>query len=324
MEQFANNLSTTLNGAIDNAVTTVVITSATGFPATGDFRILIDTEIMKVTARSGTSLTVTRGAEGTTAASHSDGATVTVILTADALVQLRQDAFINALATISQSGAVSAIPAANTGAGILYFPTDRNVFYRSNGSVWRPFGPIFAFEPPVLADFAWVNQGTSTITDETGYLTLKAPAGTGENYRLLVKGYTTPKKVTACFRTFMCNDNYNHLLLGFRNSSASRLLFAAHANASLLHAWRANSPTSFNALVATQTVFRHDPLIWMQVEDDGTTLYCRMGMDGRNWYTIYSEARTAFVNTPDQFAWGVQTSSNDIPPIVQLLHWKEE
>jgi hypothetical protein len=85
VEQFVNNAQTTLNGAINNSVTSLVVTSATGFPTVGNFRLLIDSEIMLVTAVSGTTFTITRGIEGTTAASHSSGAPVTHILTADAL-----------------------------------------------------------------------------------------------------------------------------------------------------------------------------------------------------------------------------------------------
>lgn len=88
LEQFANNASSTLNGAINNVVTTLVVQSATLFPTQGQFRILIDSEIMLVTGVSGTTYTVTRGTEGTTAASHSNGVPVTHILTAAALNQI--------------------------------------------------------------------------------------------------------------------------------------------------------------------------------------------------------------------------------------------
>ena len=71
-------VTTTLNGAIDASTTTIVLTSATQFPSTGTSFVLIGTEMIQYTGISGNTLTgVTRGARGTTAASHSDGATVT-------------------------------------------------------------------------------------------------------------------------------------------------------------------------------------------------------------------------------------------------------
>jgi hypothetical protein len=71
-------VTTTLNGAIDASTTTIVLTSAVQFPSTGTSFVLIGTEMIQYTGISGNTLTgVTRGARGTSAASHSDGATVT-------------------------------------------------------------------------------------------------------------------------------------------------------------------------------------------------------------------------------------------------------
>lgn len=91
MELFANNASSTLNGSITAGATSLVVASAANFPAGGNFRLLIDSEIMLVTAVSTNTLTVTRGQEGTTAVNHSNGAVVTDILTAGALVQAIND-----------------------------------------------------------------------------------------------------------------------------------------------------------------------------------------------------------------------------------------
>ena len=74
----ANALTTTLNGAIDASTTTIVLTSVVNFPSTGTNHISIDSEDISYTGISGNTLTgVTRAARGTTAASHSNGATIT-------------------------------------------------------------------------------------------------------------------------------------------------------------------------------------------------------------------------------------------------------
>ena len=74
----ANALTTTLNGAINASTTTIVLTTVVNFPSTGTNHISIGSEDISYTGISGNTLTgVTRGARGTTAASHSDGATVT-------------------------------------------------------------------------------------------------------------------------------------------------------------------------------------------------------------------------------------------------------
>lgn len=87
-EQFANGALTTLNAAINNVVTSLVVTSVTGFPATAPFRIRIGDEILTVTAMAGTTWTVTRASEalaGVQAASaHSAGDEVRHVWTAGA------------------------------------------------------------------------------------------------------------------------------------------------------------------------------------------------------------------------------------------------
>ena len=74
----SNAITTTLNGAINDSTTTVVLTDASQFPSSGNSFIRIGTEDIKYTGVSGNTLTgVVRGARNTTAASHSDGATIT-------------------------------------------------------------------------------------------------------------------------------------------------------------------------------------------------------------------------------------------------------
>ncbi len=74
----ANPQTTTLNGAINASTTTIVLTSSTNFPSTGTNHVLIGTEEISYTGISGNTLTgVTRGVRNTTAATHSDGATIT-------------------------------------------------------------------------------------------------------------------------------------------------------------------------------------------------------------------------------------------------------
>lgn len=73
-------LQTTINegATFSNSDTTLTVTSGTGIAA-NDF-ILIENEILKVTAVSTNDLTVTRGQSGTSAASHADGIIVTLIV----------------------------------------------------------------------------------------------------------------------------------------------------------------------------------------------------------------------------------------------------
>jgi hypothetical protein len=108
-EQFVNNASSTLNGSITNSATSLIVTSASSFPTSGNFRIIVDNEIMLVTAVSTNTFTVTRGYESTTGVSHNSGVPVTHIFTAGALskavgmVQLGQQTLGSSVSTVTFS-----------------------------------------------------------------------------------------------------------------------------------------------------------------------------------------------------------------------------
>lgn len=88
-ERFSNGAQTTLSGGITESATTLVVASALRFPTAGNFRILIGDELLLVTEVADTTFTVLRGQEGTTAASHLMGATVSGVITAGALATLQ-------------------------------------------------------------------------------------------------------------------------------------------------------------------------------------------------------------------------------------------
>ncbi len=72
--------TTTLNGSINSSATTITLTSAASFAASG--AIVIDSEYITYSGKSTNDLTgCTRGASGTTAAAHTSGAVVTQVTT---------------------------------------------------------------------------------------------------------------------------------------------------------------------------------------------------------------------------------------------------
>ncbi len=85
-EQFANQAVSALSVAITATATSLVVASAATFPSVPQFRILIHSELLLVTAVNGTTFTVVRGIEGTAAACHAANAVVTHIITAGGLV----------------------------------------------------------------------------------------------------------------------------------------------------------------------------------------------------------------------------------------------
>ena len=106
-----NNASTTINmvGGLSNSATTITVVSTAAFPSTGIIRI--DDELISYSAKTSTTFTVqTRGFESTTAASHIDGATVSLDITA-ASNNAKNTAII---ALETKVGTGSSTPTANT------------------------------------------------------------------------------------------------------------------------------------------------------------------------------------------------------------------
>lgn len=70
--------TTTLGASLSSTATTLTVTSASGFPASPEFRVTIGSEILLVTAggSGSTNWTVERGMDGTTAAAAAAGASV--------------------------------------------------------------------------------------------------------------------------------------------------------------------------------------------------------------------------------------------------------
>jgi len=97
---FANNVSTTLAAPVATTDTTIAVTSSSGMPtiSSGDYFLLTLEnvagnlrEIVKVTAFTGSTLTVVRAQEGTSALSFSSGDKVELRLTAGGLTNIFTD-----------------------------------------------------------------------------------------------------------------------------------------------------------------------------------------------------------------------------------------
>ncbi len=124
---FANNCNTTLNGGITAGATSMVVTSATGFPVpTGSqyfYCTLADAatqttiEIVKVTAVSGTTFTIVRGQDGTTGTVFASGAVVSLRLVRASLNDFPKLDEVN---TFSQTQTFSSAPITATLTGFVY------------------------------------------------------------------------------------------------------------------------------------------------------------------------------------------------------------
>jgi len=117
--QAANNAQTTLNGALTANATTVAVISTALFANTGCFAV--DNELISYTGKTATSFTgCVRGFDGTTAATHSSGATVS-----DVVTTRHHEVVVDAILAIQERlGAGTVLPLAKGGTGVAL--TDPN------------------------------------------------------------------------------------------------------------------------------------------------------------------------------------------------------
>jgi hypothetical protein len=155
--------SSTLVGAITSGASSLTVASAAEFSTAGFFRIRIDDELIGVATVSGAVFSsLTRGLEGTTAASHAANAPVTQVLTAAGL-----------LALIAQ----------NAGGG------GSNVFvYQQGGTVAGNVYGSFATAYAALAAYRSANGGFTVLEINSLLGSCTTTAGTYDLTDVLVRG----------------------------------------------------------------------------------------------------------------------------------------
>lgn len=149
----SDNASTTLNGSVDNSTTSWTTANASVFGSEGDFFLICESEIVKGTAISGNTITVERAQCGTTAASHTTGATVRSIITKEDIEgRLNEN---NMLRTLAYGRIVTA-----------------------NGTVLTS------------SDFTLSNGGNSILAGKDGVICLTSKAHTSDDVTGIVRTFT--------------------------------------------------------------------------------------------------------------------------------------
>jgi hypothetical protein len=296
-EQLQNNATTTLNGSIISSDTSIVVTDGSVFPSTGNFRLKCGTEIMICTARSTNTLTVTRGAESTTAASHTSADVISHVLTQAGLERYARDN--NPLWADSSMPPLATL--VNTD-GVTVFTT---------------------------SDFTWINQGTASVTDENGTIVMRAPTASGENCRIQKRTAPSPTySVIAALQCCAIKDGVNNFGIGFRESSSGKFTVIAMNidgnGPNYVSVYNFTSATSFTGNVQARTItFITGPYIWFKITDNNTNLIFYVSNDGINFIQIASVSRTAHMSGgPNEVLWYINNQgSTTFEMLARLCHW---
>ena len=133
---------TTLAGDIASGAVTMGVTAVVGWPSSYPYTLIIDTdlateEVVTVTGRSGTTITMTRGSDGTTASAHTAGATIQHGVSARDFSEPNTHVntpveHVNVVTSGTRPGSPSA--------GEIIFETDTTLYYGWNGTAWAAIG----------------------------------------------------------------------------------------------------------------------------------------------------------------------------------------
>lgn len=297
-EKWENGGSTTMNdaGGISAGDLSVTVTSATSFPSEGDFRIKIDSEIITVTHVSTNTFTIERGADGTTAASHSDGATVTHVVTEDSIDRAFQD---------------------NYGADY----TDG-----------FPYNRILAEGVTKTAsDFTWIaSPGTWTCTDaDDGGLVMTTGVSEALN-NVRGKYLTAPGTPWFCAAYIHLGNgmaNYDGVGAGtsggllLRESDTGKL-YTLGIRSDSAWMWRMTNTTTFSADVDS-FVDNNREEMWLRIGDDGVDVFGEMSLNGHDWEVCFNQARAGFMTSagPDQIGFFMNNGNADADAEVYIKSW---
>jgi hypothetical protein len=133
---------TTLAANINNSVTTVGVTAVSGWPASFPYTIIIDQdtineEVVTVTARTGTTLTVIRGVDGTTGVGHTAGAAINHGVSARDFDEPNEHVNTDVKHVLIVTS--STRPGAPSD-GQIIFETDTDSYFGWNGTTWASIG----------------------------------------------------------------------------------------------------------------------------------------------------------------------------------------
>lgn len=256
VERWKNDGSTTLSSSASAGAGTVSVTSASNFPTSGDFRIIISgSEEVIVTSVSGTTLTLSANL----ASSHSSGASVVHVPTSSGMGRMMQDL-----------------------AGEFVYPWNRIL----SGATTKVAADFTWLNQ---------GSATCTDADDGG-LNMTMPSEAATQIRgKYISAPSTPWTVTARleFGPGYADGDGSYFGIMARESSSSKL-YLALLKGDNLALWRMTNETTFSALVDSELENQNDA-VWLQLMDDGTNIRAFASYDGYNFLEFWNEGRTSFM-----------------------------
>lgn len=225
-------------------------------------------------------------------------------------------------------GTYASMPDPTTCSGSVYFCSDIDSVYRSNGTTWdliRVNGTgCSAMGIPQSGGLSNTTLGTATFTADKGSRLLSVPSNGSDILRGEHWALSPASNYTATFYLDfqVPSGSYSrHGIYLLESSSNKLIMFGVNFQSSFFicaERWNSlTSPTaSFSGTVnlpiptspyGSDNSWPH----WFRVRDDGTNRNFEFSYNGLDWKLVLAESRTAFI-TPNYIGWGgdINNASN--------------
>lgn len=310
-KQLINNGEDSLTAAVTNVATSLSVNDGGNFPTTGDFHLVLSSpgkyEVVICTARTGNTLTVTRGQEGTTAVAHDPGTKVTQTLTGESLRRYVAD----------------------------------EVEMVHNNIALCDYG-LRDVQGKVLtsADFTWENQGTATLEDyEDGSICIEAFGNVGaHNHRILEKDFPTAPFVVRATCIIQGHNDNNAIRalwtagMSIRDSVGGRLWTNAIAmfdgatlrDRMLVTDW-SNTTTFVSHLTNFDAPVGRNFHVF-EIEVDAAEQFTFRSSPNGYWWQVFNHDGSAYAFDKIGFfamPGNSGTATNNFHTLNTLVHWEE-
>jgi hypothetical protein len=216
-------------------------------------------------------------------------------------------------------GTLASLPGTPAASGTLYVCTDSPYDFLSNGSVWLAYVNSQPVTQPILANFTWANQGTSTSDITKGGIYITAPAVAGDNIRFLsIATPSTPYTITAGMLVSATSNN-PYFGIGWSDGTKYAVLIVGGLAISVT---KYTNVTTFSAQYTASAGANLTNLLWLRITDDGTNRIAYISTNGQFWIQFHSVARTDFL-TPTRVGFLCSSQSATWPSGTWLLHWAQ-
>lgn len=170
----------------------------------------------------------------------------------------------------------------------------------------------------------WVNQGTASTVDTSSGISIIAPSSSSANLRLLTApAPSTPYSITALCSIGTTDTNFVAGGIGwYDGTNKSQWMGQVHNSSWQIHVENWSTPTAGSAGTVASASIEAD-MIWLQIEDDGASIYCRWSRDGSNFTQLYTVAKsTGYLGASGYSNIAMITDPLGAGTVMTIMSWK--